>query len=57
MLLDPRRVRWIVGERADTNGPQSGAQWFLGKLKELGAPDFPSPGYPLPAVGAGRPNI
>lgn len=53
VLLDPRRVRWIVGERADTNGPQSGAQWFLGKLKELGAPDFPSPGYPLPAVGGG----
>ncbi|COU37124.1 transmembrane protein [Mycobacterium tuberculosis] len=53
VLLDPRRVRWIVGERADTNGPQSGAQWFLGKLKELGAPDFPSPGYPLPASWIG----
>ncbi|OSC42131.1 patatin-like protein [Mycobacterium decipiens] len=53
VLLDPRRVRWIVKERADTTAPESRAQWFLRQLKELGAPDFPSSGYPLPAVGGG----
>jgi hypothetical protein len=58
VLLDPRRVRWIVQARADereggANGPESGAQWFLRKLKALGAPDFPSSGYPLSASGGG----
>ncbi|WP_425569983.1 patatin-like protein [Rhodococcus olei] len=58
VLLDPRRVRWTVQARADeredgANGPESGAQWFLRKLKALGAPDFPSSGYPLSASDGG----
>jgi hypothetical protein len=53
VLLDPRRVGRIVASRADTSGPESGAQWFLRRLKALGAPDFPSSGYRLPAVGGG----
>ena len=57
VLLDPRRVRWIVQARAERkagpDGPESGAQWFLRKLKALGAPDFPSSGYPLSASGGG----
>ena len=49
LLLDPRRVRWIVQDRAHdrqqgVGGRESGAQWFLRKLKELGAPAFPSSG-------------
>ncbi|ORW03024.1 hypothetical protein AWC15_06020 [Mycobacterium lacus] len=54
VLLDPRRVRWIVATRADKRGtdePGSGAQWFLDKLKALGAPDFPSSGFPVSAAG------
>lgn len=47
VLLDPRRVRWIVGQHGDDGG----ALWFLQRLKELGAPDFPRPGYRLPTVG------
>jgi patatin-related protein len=52
VLLDPRRVRWIVQVRANdrpdgTDGPHSGARWFLDKLKELGAPEFPASGYRL----------
>ncbi|MDP7726521.1 patatin-like protein [Mycobacterium sp. TY814] len=54
-LLDPRRVRWMVDHRAapsDRAGnTDSGAQWFLDRLKELGAPDFPKSGYRLPTVG------
>jgi patatin-related protein len=58
VLLDPRRVRWTVQARADeredgASGPESGAQWFLRKLKALGAPDFPSSGYPLSSSGGG----
>ncbi len=56
VLLEPRRVRWIVQARANERehsgtAPESGAQWFLRKLKSLGAPDFPSGGYRLPAAG------
>ena len=58
VLLDPRRVRWVVQARSNereqgTHGPESGAQWFLRKLKALGAPDFPSSGYLLSAAGNG----
>ncbi len=51
-LLDPRRVRWIVGQRPD--GSRSGAQWFIDRLKSLGAPDFPRSGYRLHPVGDER---
>jgi patatin-related protein len=52
LLLDPRRVRWIAEHRAHDlqrgpDGPETGAQWFVRKLKELGAPEFPSAGYAL----------
>ncbi|MFV8319386.1 patatin-like protein [Mycobacterium sp. 23] len=56
-LLDPRRVRWMVGHRAAVRGEAApvkgagGAQWFLERLKELGAPAFPKAGYRLPTVG------
>jgi patatin-related protein len=58
VLLDPRRVRRTVQAHANereqgANGPESGAQWFLRRLKTLGAPDFPSSGYRLPAAGGG----
>ncbi|MDT5221502.1 MAG: hypothetical protein QOF15_3607, partial [Mycobacterium sp.] len=49
VLLDPRRVRWIVQQSGPH--PGSGAQWWLGQLKALGAPDFPRSGYRLPTVG------
>ncbi|BBX76058.1 patatin-like protein [Mycobacterium shinjukuense] len=49
VLLDPRRVRWIVAARGGerqvvANKRESGAQWFLRQLKALGAPDLPSSG-------------
>jgi patatin-related protein len=58
VLLDPRRVwRTVqahVNERKKSvNGPETGAQWFLRRLKMLGAPDFPSSGYRLSAAGGG----
>jgi patatin-related protein len=58
VLLDPRRVRWIVQARVNdrikgATGPESGAQWLLRKLKALGAPDFPSSGYRLGAADGG----
>ena len=58
VLLDPRRVLWVVQSHADereqgTDNPESGAQWLLRKLKALGAPDFPSSGYRLSASGDG----
>ena len=49
-LLDPRRVLRIVQAR---KGDGNGAQWFVQRLKELGAPDFPVAGYRLPAAGGG----
>ncbi len=48
-LLDPRRVRWMVGRH--TEDTESGARWFLARLKELGAPAFPKAGYRLPTAG------
>jgi patatin-related protein len=56
VLLDPRRVRQIVQARANerqqgAGGLESGVQWFLRKLKNLGAPGFPSSGYRLSAAG------
>lgn len=58
VLLDPRRVRRTVQAHAherkkSPNGPETGAQWFLRRLKTLGAPDFPTSGYRLPAPGDG----
>lgn len=69
-LLDPRRVRWMVNQRAPSEragddaereafrggaAPSEragdGAQWFLDRLEELGAPEFPKSGYRLPAGG------
>ena len=57
-ILDPRRVRLITQMRADErgdsqDGPESGAQWFLRKLKALGVPDFPSGGYRVSAGASG----
>jgi patatin-related protein len=48
ILLDPRRVRWIVQTREEQD--ESGTQWFLDKLKDIGAPDFPERGFPLPGA-------
>jgi patatin-related protein len=58
VLLDPRRLRRTVQAHAhereqSANGPETGAQWFLRRLKKLGAPDFPSSGYRLPVAGGG----
>jgi patatin-related protein len=48
VLLEPQRLRWIANERADDREPnESGAQWFVRRLKAVGAPDFPTPGFPL----------
>jgi patatin-related protein len=51
VLLDPRRVLRVVHARADASASETGAQWFLRRLKQLGAPGFPSAGYRLPAAG------
>ncbi len=58
VLMDPRRMRWVVQARADqrergANGPESGAQWLIRKLKAIGAPDFPRSGFRLPAAADG----
>lgn len=58
VLLDPRRVlratQAHVHEREEsTNGSETGAQWFLRRLKILGAPNFPSSGYRLPVFDGG----
>jgi patatin-related protein len=52
-LLDPRRVLRVVQARAGADRSEGGAQWFLRKLKQLGALDFPSAGYRLPTAGDG----
>ncbi|GAB3011479.1 patatin-like protein [Mycobacterium bourgelatii] len=49
VLLDPRRVRWVVEARRDerrqsADGRESGAQWFLRRLKGIAQLDFPSSG-------------
>jgi patatin-related protein len=48
VLLDPRRVRWIVQTRAEQG--VTGSRWFLNQLKNIGAPEFPKDGFPMPAV-------
>jgi len=48
VVLDPRRVRWIVQTRAERD--ETGTQWFLHRLKDIGAPNFPEGGFPLPAA-------
>ena len=53
VLLDPRRVRWIVQPHAKKpedgdKETQPGAEWFLEKLIDLGVPVFPESGFPLP---------
>jgi patatin-related protein len=57
-ILDPRRVRLIAQTRVDEcddspDKPESAAQWFLRKLKALGAPDFPRGGYRVSADASG----
>jgi patatin-related protein len=54
VLLDPRRVRWTVQAHAQqgeegAQGPNK-AQWFIDKLKALGAPEFPNEGFRLSAA-------
>jgi patatin-related protein len=45
ILLDPRRVRWIAQQRAgQRRDGESGVDWFLRKLKEVAALDFPGLG-------------
>ncbi|MEZ0350978.1 patatin-like protein [Mycobacterium sp. pR1184] len=58
VLLDPRRVLRASQAHAheskeNTDGSETGAQWFLRRLKTLGAPEFPSSGYRIPALDAG----
>jgi patatin-related protein len=58
VLLDPRRVRWIVQGHAndgdwDRSETQPGAKWLLRKLRDLGAPELPEGGYPLPPAADG----
>jgi patatin-related protein len=48
VVLDPRRVRWIVQTREERS--ETGIEWFLRKLKDIGAPDFPEGGFPLPGA-------
>jgi patatin-related protein len=51
VLLDPRRVQARASKREPgPDGPESGAQWFLRKLKALGELDFPASGYRLSAA-------
>ncbi|SON60571.1 putative membrane protein [Mycobacterium simulans] len=42
LLLDPRRLRWIVQTRAAADGAGSNAQWLLDQLKAIGALELPS---------------
>jgi patatin-related protein len=54
VLLDPRRVHWIANERAnDRKQNESRAQWFVRRLKALGAPEFPKSGFLLPPAEDG----
>jgi patatin-related protein len=46
VVLDPRRVRWIVQTHADEHDATEahpGARWLLRKLKAIGAPEFSGP--------------
>jgi patatin-related protein len=54
VLLEPRRVHWIANKRADDRKPnESRAEWFVRRLKALGAPEFPESGFPLPPAKDG----
>ncbi|KAA1250814.1 patatin-like protein [Mycobacterium simiae] len=57
VLLNPRRVHWIAQTRVGKPGPEKRSQWFVRQLKNLGAPEFPSSGYQLPAVGGGTKQL
>jgi patatin-related protein len=54
VVLDPRRVLRVVRAREGASASETGAQWFLRRLKALGAPEFPSMGYRLPAAAGGE---
>jgi patatin-related protein len=45
LILDPRRVRWIVQMHAGEHRvePQPGARWLLRRLESIGAPQFSRP--------------
>ena len=59
VLLDPRRVRWVVQMHSDEYAPappkekQPGAKWLLERLRKLGAPAIPEAGYDLPPAADG----
>jgi patatin-related protein len=54
VLLDPRRVHWIANEKADDlEQNERRAQWFVRKLKDLGAQQFPAFGFRLPPADDG----
>lgn len=57
VLLNPRRVHWIAQTRVGTPKLEKRSQWFVRQLKSLGAPEFPSAGYRLPAVGGGTEQV
>lgn len=44
VLLDPRRVRWLVERKGKREGTR--AKWFRAQLREL-VPEIPPDGYPL----------
>jgi patatin-related protein len=54
VLLDPRRVRWTVQAHAQQGEEgakgRNKAQWFIDKLKAIGAPEFPSEGFRMSAA-------
>jgi patatin-related protein len=54
VILDPRRVLRVVQAREGDEASEKGTQWFLRRLKALGAPEFPSMGYRLPAAAGGE---
>jgi patatin-related protein len=59
VLLDPRRVRWVVQMHSAEYTPapprekQPGARWLLEELTKLGAPEIPKAGYELPDAADG----
>ncbi len=57
MLLDRAGCAGSSRERAVPTGPQSGAQWFLGKLKGLGHLTFRVQAVRCRLGGGGPANI
>jgi patatin-related protein len=57
VLLDPRRVRWIVDRAGTQRGDR--ARWFLGQLKDLVDIELPAPDYRWPPAAdeSSRPLI